>query len=72
MQWATAGVLAAEPLLDACLHDQRFDRQFEDNRGEWLWKLISLTDSALQFRDPLFNALRTVNDEQDAYHFALA
>ncbi len=67
MQWATVGVLAAEPLLDACLHDQRFDRQFEDNRGEWLWKLISLTGSALQFRDPLFNALRTVNDERDAY-----
>jgi len=42
VQWATAGMLAAEPLLDACLHDQRFDRQCEDNRGQWLWKLISL------------------------------
>jgi len=67
VQWATAGVLAAEPLLDACLHDQRFDRQCEDNRGQWLWKLISLTGSASAFRDPLFNALRTVNDERDAY-----
>ncbi len=67
VQWATAGFLSTEPLLNACLHDQRFDRQCEDNRGEWLWKLISLTGSASEFRDPLLNALRTVNDEQNAY-----
>lgn len=67
VQWATAGLLSKEPLLNACLHDQRFDRQCEDNRGEWLWKLILLTGSAPEFRDPLLNALRTVNDEQNAY-----
>lgn len=67
VQWATAGLLSTGPLLNACLHDQRFDRQCEDNRGEWLWKLISLTGSASEFRDPLLNALRTVNDEQNAY-----
>jgi hypothetical protein len=60
-------VLAAEPLLDACQHDQRFDRQCEDNRGEWLWKLISVTGSQFRFRDPLLNSLRTVDDVQDAY-----
>lgn len=67
VQWATAGLLSTGPLLNACLHDQRFDRQCEENRGEWLWKLISLTGSASEFRDPLLNAFRNANDEQNAH-----
>jgi hypothetical protein len=39
LKWATRGVLSTGALLEACLHDQRFDRQDEDNRGEWLWKI---------------------------------
>ena len=66
-QWATSGVLASEPLLDACLHDMRFDQQCEDNRGEWLWRLISITDNTSEFREPLLTALRNVNEAHDAY-----
>ena len=34
--WAERGQLDLDVLLEACLHDQRFDRQCEANRGEWL------------------------------------
>lgn len=66
MQWAAAGVLAAEPLLNACLHDQRFDTQCEDHRGEWLWKIIAHSGAAQQIRDPVLSGLRDAS-ERDAF-----
>ena len=76
--WATAGVLASESLLDACLNDKRVDRQCEDKRGEWKWRLISVTGKASKFREPLLNAHRNESDGYNAsqlchiaLHFAL-
>ena len=76
--WATTGVLASESLLDACLNDKRVDRQCEDKRGEWKWRLISVTGKASKFREPLLNAHRNESDGYNAsqlchiaLHFAL-
>lgn len=65
-QWAKEGMLDEEPLLAACLHDQRFDPQCEDNRGAWLWMLVNLAGKVDRFRDLILNALQTVFTEQDA------
>jgi hypothetical protein len=65
--WAKSGLLDSQPLLDACLHDLRFDIQCEDNRGEWLWSLIQATNNAAAFRQPLLNALQSASLEWDAY-----
>lgn len=77
VKWAAAGVLAEEPLLNACLHDQRFDSECEDNRGEWLWTIITTLGVAERFRNPILDALQSVSVEQDAwqlcelgFHFA--
>ena len=67
VQWAQAGCLADEPLLDACLHDKRFDMLFEDNRGEWLWNIINAVGAVTRFREPILVALRSVTIERDAY-----
>lgn len=66
VQWAEAGVLASEWLLDACLNDKRFDRQCEGNRGDWLWRLISITGKATEFREPLLHALGVESDGYNA------
>lgn len=77
MQWAIAGVLDPNPLFDACLHDQRFDRQCESNRGEWLWWIATTAGLLQHLRDPAISALRVVTDSGDAdqlcdlaFHFA--
>lgn len=66
MHWAEGDVLDEELLLHACLHDQRYDPEFEDNRGEWLWKLMQLSGRVSRFRDPVLNYFRAVATEQDA------
>jgi hypothetical protein len=77
VHWAKAGTLASEPLLNACLIDQRFDVQCEDNRSDWVWNLIRITGSENKFRGQIENALRRVTVERDsdqlcelAFHFA--
>jgi hypothetical protein len=67
MQWAMAGSLADQPLLDACLHDKRFDSQCEDNRGEWLWNIMDAAGAVGRFREPILEALRSITTESDAY-----
>lgn len=66
VQGAKAGVLDSEWLLDACLHDKRFDKQCEDHRGDWLWWLISITGTASEFREPLLNALVNASDGKNS------
>ena len=68
-QWAAAGLLAKEALLEACLEDQRFDRHFEDNRAGWLWKIMTISGVISQLRDPILDAFRSTNDELDACQF---
>lgn len=66
MQWASSGKLAEEPLLEACLHDLRFDRQVESYRASWLWKIITNANVVQLFRDPLLSALYRLQSEVDA------
>ena len=70
VQWARAGVLDGGLLREACLDDLRYDKQCEDTRGEWLWKLIVLSDRKDELRDPVLSALRTVSEAANAYQFA--
>jgi hypothetical protein len=37
--WTKSGYANAPQLIDACLNDYRFDRQVEDARGDWLWRI---------------------------------
>lgn len=71
VQWAKAGQLASDPLLTACLFDQRFDIQCEDNRGDWIWSLIQITGNQNRFRDPIKEALRSVTVERDSYQLCV-
>lgn len=78
-QWAKAGCLDEELLRDACLHDQRFDMQIEENRGAWLWEAMTSLGFVQRFRGALLDALRSVAVERDAYqlcelalHYSLA
>jgi hypothetical protein len=64
MQWALAGRLDDQPLLDACLCDQRFDTQVEDMRGAWLWGLMQATGNANRFRVPILHALHELADDR--------
>lgn len=65
--WAQSGQLADEPLLDACLHDMRFDVQCEDERGEWLWGILGSVGAVKRCRGPILEAVRHVTTERDAY-----
>lgn len=60
-QWAAAGALTPEPLLEACLHDQRFDPQDEESRGEWLWNITSALGMTHLLQDPLLERLRSLD-----------
>lgn len=74
--WAERGALADGPLLDACLHDKRFDWQTEGRRSDWLWSLIALTGAETRCEQPILEALqRTTTDDLDqlcglAAHYA--
>jgi hypothetical protein len=67
MQWAKAGCLADEVLLDACLHDKRFDTHLESIRGEWLKNIIKAAGAVGRFRNAVLQTLRSVPVERDAY-----
>lgn len=67
MQWARSGRLADETLLDACLHDKRYDSQCEDNRGGWLWSLIVATGAVERFRAPILTSFRQAAEEPEVH-----
>ncbi len=62
MQWAIAGRLEDEPLLDACLHSMRFDAQVDDSRGEWLWQLMQTVHAEDRFRSTILDAMHNFSD----------
>jgi hypothetical protein len=64
--WAIEGHLAEDLLLDACVHDQRYDAQCEDNRGQWLWEILNSRGLTARFRAPILDALRCVSTGSDA------
>ncbi len=66
MQWAIRGRLDHEPLLEACLHDLRFDWQVEDSRGDWLWSIVQAVGAAERFRVPILHALYDLSDYRNA------
>lgn len=65
--WASSGRLSTELLLEACLHDKRHDKQCEDSRGDWLWRLMDLRGVVEVFREPVFDALAECAFEYDAF-----
>lgn len=66
MQWAISGRLDDEPLLEACLQDQRFDWQVEDSRGDWLWSMVQAVGATERFRVPILHALYDLSDDGNA------
>jgi len=65
-QWARAGKLADESLLEACLEDQRHDTQLEETRAEWLWGMVQEAGAAERFRAPILHAVQRLDDERSA------
>lgn len=65
-QWASRGQLAETVLLEACLHDQRYDMQVAERRGIWLWQMIQAMQAVERFRTPILDALRTFPDQRSA------
>jgi hypothetical protein len=66
MQWAMAGRLDDGTLLDACLHDNRYDGQCEKSRGTWLWEIIQALDSEARFRSTILDAMQNLTEERTA------
>jgi hypothetical protein len=66
VQWALTGRLNDEPLLEACLQDQRFDTQVEGMRGDRLWTMVQAVGAADRFRVPILHALYELSDERSA------
>lgn len=64
--WAQQGLLTDAPLLEACLQDQRYDKQWEEPRADWLWELVNEIDVKDQFRVPILHALYTETDGWNA------
>jgi len=67
LQWSVTGRLDEELLLEACLRDQRFDRQIEDSRGDWLWQMIQAMGAAERFRAPILHALYELAEDRSAH-----
>jgi hypothetical protein len=57
VQWAMAGRLNEDLLLDACLHDKRYDRGFNEVRGHWLWPIMQAIHLEDRFRPAILEAL---------------
>ena len=76
MTWAMAGRLDEATLLDACLHDWRFDRMVNEYRGDWLWQLMKAVHAEDRFRATLFEALNDLAEDDAAqlcqlgFHYA--
>lgn len=78
-QWAQGSHLADDTLLDACLHDKRYDKQCEENRGEWLWGILKIVGVTERFRDLILKAFQGTTTDHDAeqlcqlaFHYAIA
>ena len=71
-----AGQIDLDVLLDACIHDKRFDRMIDDVRGDWLWLSIQAIGAESRFRQPIFDALGDLSENnvlqvcQISYHYA--
>ena len=67
VMWASTGRLDQEALLDACLHDKRYDTQCEDERTDWLWNIMRLAGAKERFRDAILQALNDLPEECGAF-----
>ena len=65
-EWASRRLLDDEPLLEACLQDGRYDTQIENERGDWLWKMVQAVDAVDRFRVPILHALYDLADDRSA------
>jgi hypothetical protein len=63
MQWAMAGRLNEDLLLDACLHDKRYDPWFNAVRGHWLWSIMQAVDVEDRFRPAILEALNNLRED---------
>lgn len=66
LHWALSGRLEDEPLLEACLRDQRFDAQLMSSRGNWLWQMVQGVGATERFRVPVLHALYELSNNGSA------
>jgi hypothetical protein len=65
--WAEAGYGDQSQLIDACLNDYRFDRQVEDARGDWLWRIVRVSAFYDAVREPVFEAIGDISSSDAVY-----
>lgn len=53
-------------VLDACLHDQRYDAQAEPGRGAWLFQMFGHSELYLRFQATILEHLKTETNTWDA------
>lgn len=76
MIWAKNGHLDDVILLDACLHDWRFELSVEHHRGDWLWQIMQSAHVEDQFRVAVYDALNNLVEDdavqlcQLGFHYA--
>lgn len=76
MTWATIGHLDEATLLEASLHDWRFETSVNEYRGDWLWQLVKAVHAEDRFRPALFEALNNLTEDDAAqlcqlgFHYA--
>ena len=75
--WTKSGYADAQQLIAACLNDYRFDRQVEDARGNWLWRIAkassvydTIKSSILEVLDDISHSDAECQLCQLAAHFA--
>lgn len=66
MEWARAGRLDEEALLDACLHDQRYDRQCEEDRTSWMLELDETARQSERLRSKLIESFERLESEDES------
>lgn len=55
----------ADLVLEACIHNQIYDKYFESGRGDWLFSMFENSPRFKTFRDAILNALKTERNPKD-------
>jgi len=52
-------------VLEACIHNQIYDKYFESGRGDWLFSLFRNSPHSSKFRNAILDALQTEKNPKD-------
>lgn len=65
---ATARPTGFDLIIEACVRDQRYDQECEDDRHDWLHDLAVAADGGDATRDRIIEIAREASDDADIWH----